>query len=1034
MKQHSIRYIFGFLWVSVIFTMTSCVKELLLQQAAQDDGQKVVVELNFKIPPIDSPKQALLKRAEGGGFSTELFPATTSLLQTRSAGTTELYNLWAFQFNADGSINGVPQKISDEVSMVNDMAILDVALKVATNQTIYLVVLGKKVTADLSMVRSKKELERLPLDYLSINNGLYLSRITGEEEVPFAGSVEGVTIKASDDGLTGVIEYNKPEGFGGGIEIRRLVSRIMLKHKFDLTQNTLEGLRLLKVPSKIYLNTADIAADAIKYIDIDALLSSEDIDADGYFTSVWYVAPNMRGDVTGILSESDRYRKEESNIIYGKAPELATNIEMWSYANAQRDNYMIHQIYVGKNNTSNFDIEANHYYNLRTTVNSADVSDGRIRTYIAKQKIYFTSNERAYASGIEGVTGVFFDVHFGQRPIIINTQGRNVTVGIYRDKACIVPIDMNDPQQNWLQLSTYSNYTEVVRNKPNSLSNGISTDIILPTRLKFYLYCDEYVFNEDGSIPTTDIDKYSSLKDRTLYLKVTTTEIGVTKPQKLEGIYTVKQRQGVYCGFFGGDIVSGQYEKALIMDNVDEFAIRYDDLYPVKLEFGSFSAAPRFGYYGVSGYGVNSTNDYKKLVNGQWEMRNLAENPNNVVMSNNANDRFSEIKKINGFVDLYQYDYYKTFAARFCYDLNRDENGNGVIDAGELKWYLPSPYQLLGMRVGFGKKQLTVDQSNSFSDLMHGALELGTTNSYTMGNTGYGAGSGVSNVDKMINGKIPRCVREVNVPDHYKTTNQVGTTTVDGLVYAMLDLSDMPNGIVDRTKNLDKLYTDIELYTYSTTGELTDPKGGDDYSKPSLDNEGNQIRVKRTRKHSLSYSVSEDIKDIVFFVSRKFIISPTDVYDDGDVKANSSSVLLNGKKNNNQMTWAVANGWLATANTSGWLIESKATMTGCYAYRGKNGTDPQGSWRTPTYRELSMILLFIHEIENTTSATGFQKFVRYTDDLYAYNRYWASTQGYDDSRYGSNGGLSKSGIPFGSASNAAYKTGTARLRCIRDIP
>ena len=69
------------------------------------------------------------------------------------------------------------------------------------------------------------------------------------------------------------------------------------------------------------------------------------------------------------------------------------------------------------------------------------------------------------------------------------------------------------------------------------------------------------------------------------------------------------------------------------------------------------------------------------------------------------------------------------------------------------------------------------------------------------------------------------------------------------------------------------------------------------------------------------------------------------------------------------MTWAEANGRLNTANTQGWNIASKAMNTGCYAYKGKSGKDEFGSWRVPSDRELSMILIFAHELESEKYAS-----------------------------------------------------------------
>lgn len=58
-----------------------------------------------------------------------------------------------------------PQQVSDLVTMVNEMALLNVTLRVGTDQTLYIVALGKKVTvaSNLMEVRTNNELENLQL-------------------------------------------------------------------------------------------------------------------------------------------------------------------------------------------------------------------------------------------------------------------------------------------------------------------------------------------------------------------------------------------------------------------------------------------------------------------------------------------------------------------------------------------------------------------------------------------------------------------------------------------------------------------------------------------------------------------------------------------------------------------------------------------------------------------------------------------------------------------------------------------------------
>ena len=47
-------------------------------------------------------------------------------------------------------------------------------------------------------------------------------------------------------------------------------------------------------------------------------------------------------------------------------------IEAWAYSTSTSatGKYAIYQMYIGSNNTNNFDVEPNHFYNLRTTINT----------------------------------------------------------------------------------------------------------------------------------------------------------------------------------------------------------------------------------------------------------------------------------------------------------------------------------------------------------------------------------------------------------------------------------------------------------------------------------------------------------------------------------------------------------------------------------------------------------------------------------------------------------------------------------------
>lgn len=1044
-----------------IMTLTSCVREELLSSSRNgEEGESVKVELSFKIPPASSPQELQSRSmSTDNAFSVEFFKEA-SLTKTRSSEVAELYNLWLFQFHSDGSIHGSPQQVSDQVTMVNEMALLNVTLRVGTDQTLYIVALGKKVTvaSNLMEVRTIKELENLQLDYVDNRNGLYYSRITNESEIPYAGAAKGISVNKTGNSDNGKIVYGTPDGFSGGIEIKRLVSRITLKHKFDVTENTLEGMRLLKVPTKLCINPASADKDVIDNIPMadlesDNAFGDADKDTDGFFTSQWYVAQNKQGTVADIISERDRYRKVTDGT--GKAPEAGTNIEAWSYAKSSRSLYTVHQIYVGNNNTNNFDVETNSYYDLRTIINSVDLNDGRIRSYTAVQKVYLSSSSYPTSSGsgtgtITGETKVYFDAHYGWRPVIIYAQGRKVTVGIYKDAQCTQLANMNSATENWLQLSAYPNYTEVVRNGgANVLTNQIETNIFVPTRFKLYLYADEYITDENGVITDPEFDRnkvynaatnYEPTKfvlERTLYVKVTTEDItaeGTSK--KREGKYTIKQKQGHYVGLFGGDIENGQYTEGLIVDAFNENNFQIDD-----------ELAPAFymysGYYNVMTNYVwseskNPEENYGSFMNGKQATFNLATNPDNYVVNNGQESIIPPMRKINGNIDLYQYNYYNSFHARFCHDLNRDKNGNGVIDylpddpeKNEFEWYLPSTYQAFGILTSAGT--IIYDAPNAL------ALERSATDA-----TGWimeGGGWYSSNIGKNAWKRV-RCVRDIPVPPERKAGTKVTTYTDNGDSYALIDLSTLPYGITDRTtaEGKTELYEELDLYSYSTKGTEYDTNNPQkDASRPL------NKKVFRGRKN---YSPSKTTTAFTLetlvssFSSPRFIVSPTDVYNDGDTQSNSASSILQDtegtpRSNSITMTWAEANGRLNTANSQGWNIPSKAMNTGCYAYKGKSGKDEPGSWRVPNSRELSMILVFAHELEQFSSEIGFEKLNRAKVASYLSNGYWSSTEQSSTLYSIDKAASGLIDVNYGlTIYERADKTSTDknRLRCIKDIP
>ena len=66
------------------------------------------------------------------------------------------------------------------------------------------------------------------------------------------------------------------------------------------------------------------------------------------------------------------------------------------------------------------------------------------------------------------------DAAYEVRPIVVQTQGRMVEVGVYTDKSCT-----QHPTQSWLRLSSSSNYTDAYNNAKEPLDTYIKASTMM---------------------------------------------------------------------------------------------------------------------------------------------------------------------------------------------------------------------------------------------------------------------------------------------------------------------------------------------------------------------------------------------------------------------------------------------------------------------------------------------------------------------------------------------------------------------------
>lgn len=116
-----------------------------------------------------------------------------------------------------------------------------------------------------------------------------------------------------------MVEYNKPVGFVGGIEIRKLMARITFRYKLEVENYKLQGLKLLNVNSKVRLTNPEKNTDKDTYVTFE-IDEFDEPDPNGFYSATWYVAQNCQGTVANIASESQRYYKVVNGVSSGSAP------------------------------------------------------------------------------------------------------------------------------------------------------------------------------------------------------------------------------------------------------------------------------------------------------------------------------------------------------------------------------------------------------------------------------------------------------------------------------------------------------------------------------------------------------------------------------------------------------------------------------------------------------------------------------------------------------------------------------------------
>ena len=325
------------------------------------------------IVPQDVAPDGGFASADNGGelFSVTLgaLPAATAATQRGTAGTAEvagtaagsaapatradveLSNVWVFQFDAAGSAVRC-----EYVGGLGVGKLLEVHLNSGDGFTIGVVAGGPA---------SGLSTETVP-DLATFREGLlFTSPVASFEEVPYAGTLEGVRVLVNGQVQVGDSGADVPV-----ITLRRCMAQVTVDLTYNVTDYALDGVELYSVPVGASFapdRTAAVfpaAADAnFGYRDNAAAgLAPHVQSADGGtgHSYTWYVGQNRRGSGTGIVTVQDKNAS--------KAPAYATYARVRTHSTTVADAPLYYDIYLGEDMFSDFNVTANHVYSYATRI------------------------------------------------------------------------------------------------------------------------------------------------------------------------------------------------------------------------------------------------------------------------------------------------------------------------------------------------------------------------------------------------------------------------------------------------------------------------------------------------------------------------------------------------------------------------------------------------------------------------------------------------------------------------------------------
>ena len=357
-------------------------REVEVSLASLAVAEPVVVEpMGSRALAADAAGNAVSADDDGELFTVSVGPeenmnvARSRSLSTRADVT--LQNVWVLQFDAAGAT-----KACAWVGTVAAGQEVNATLLSGEGYTVWIVANGP----DEGGLSTSNPATLADFE----NKMLHTAAPASDELIPLTGKLSGV--KVLDNGQVRVGEDNAvvPE-----ITLARAMARVDLLLEYDVSGAELDGVWLYQVPvgacyglsatATGYPASATVANFGYRNGDSEGLASRS--AGSGTVTHTWYVGDNRRGQVPSIQWEKNKGSKN--------APKMATYARIKSHESADVNKGLFHDVYLGANVTTDFDVLRNRHYIYRV----------RIGGSLDDQKLLAERDDRVWAGMLEYLDG-----------------------------------------------------------------------------------------------------------------------------------------------------------------------------------------------------------------------------------------------------------------------------------------------------------------------------------------------------------------------------------------------------------------------------------------------------------------------------------------------------------------------------------------------------------------------------------------------------------------------------------------------------